>query len=110
MVPSDDSTVQTGLEPSACLLLLTPCSPDQIWCMGSSIGDNQTHHHINRTVDGSSMVAVLSGLTPSVLYQVEVAAVTSAGVGMRSQPVSILLSESRVSHMQNISNLFHLLF
>lgn len=37
---------------------------------------------------------VLTGLNPGMLYQVEVAAVTVAGLGTRSQPVSILISES----------------
>lgn len=61
--------------------------------MGSSI-DNQTRYYINKTVDGNTLSAVLKGLMPGVLYQVEVAAVTSAGVGTRSQPVSVLISES----------------
>lgn len=34
-------------------------------------------------------MAVLKGLVPGVLYQVEVAAVSSAGVGTHSQPVPI---------------------
>ncbi|KAJ8368298.1 hypothetical protein SKAU_G00083260 [Synaphobranchus kaupii] len=52
----------------------------RIWCLG-----NDTHV-INQTADGMASSASLSGLQPSVLYQVEVAAVTSAGVGARSQP------------------------
>lgn len=63
----------------------------QIWCVGSG-ADNQTRYHINKTVDGNTLSTVLKGLMP-VLYQVEVAAVTRAGVGTRSQPVSILISE-----------------
>lgn len=61
--------------------------------MGSS-GDNQTRYHINKTVDGNTLSTVLKGLMPGVLYQVEVAGVTSAGVGARSQPVSVFISES----------------
>uniref|UniRef100_A0A7N6A2Q1 Roundabout, axon guidance receptor, homolog 3 (Drosophila) n=1 Tax=Anabas testudineus TaxID=64144 RepID=A0A7N6A2Q1_ANATE len=57
----------------------------RVWCVGSS-GDNHTRYHINKTVDGNTLSTVLKGLMPSVLYQVEVAAVTSAGVGARSQP------------------------
>lgn len=45
-------------------------------------------------MDGNTLTTVLKGLMPSVLYQVEVAAVTSAGVGARSKPVSVLISES----------------
>lgn len=63
--------------------------------MGSS-GDNHTRYHINKTVDGNTLTTVLKGLMPSVLYQVEVAAVTSAGVGARSQPVSVLMSKSLI--------------
>lgn len=64
--------------------------------MGSS-GDNQTPYYINKTVDGNTLSTVLKGLMPGVLYQVEVAAVTSAGIGTRSQPVSVLISESTVT-------------
>uniref|UniRef100_A0A8C6SKN5 Roundabout, axon guidance receptor, homolog 3 (Drosophila) n=1 Tax=Neogobius melanostomus TaxID=47308 RepID=A0A8C6SKN5_9GOBI len=61
----------------------------RVWCVGSGT-DNHTRHHVNRTVDGNTLSAMLKGLVPGVLYQVEVAAVTSAGVGTRSQPVSVL--------------------
>lgn len=60
-------------------------------------GDNQTRYYINKTVDGNALSTVLKGLVPGVLYQVEVAAVTSAGIGIRSQPVSILISESAMT-------------
>ncbi|XP_038153751.1 roundabout homolog 3 isoform X2 [Cyprinodon tularosa] len=62
----------------------------RVWCVGSG-ADNQTRYYINRTVDGSTLSTVLKGLLPAVLYQVEVAAVTGAGVGARSPPVSVLL-------------------
>ncbi|XP_029030037.1 roundabout homolog 3 isoform X2 [Betta splendens] len=62
----------------------------RVWCVGVS-GDNQTRYHINRTVDGSTLATALRGLMPGVTYQVEVAAVTGAGVGARSQPVSVLI-------------------
>ncbi len=62
----------------------------QVWCLGN---DSQTRYHINQTVDGSVLTTLLKGLLPGVLYQVEVAAVTSAGVGAHSQPVSVLISE-----------------
>ncbi|KAM9728215.1 LOW QUALITY PROTEIN: roundabout homolog 3 [Menidia menidia] len=63
----------------------------RVWCVGGVAGDNQTRHSINRTVDGRSLSAVLSGLAPGVIYQLQVAAVTSAGVGTHSQPVSVLI-------------------
>uniref|UniRef100_A0A8C7C732 Roundabout, axon guidance receptor, homolog 3 (Drosophila) n=1 Tax=Oncorhynchus kisutch TaxID=8019 RepID=A0A8C7C732_ONCKI len=59
-----------------------------VWCVGN---DTQTRYHINTTVDGTFLSTVLKGLLPGILYQVEVAAVTSAGVGTHSQPVSILI-------------------
>lgn len=77
--------------------------------MGSG-GDNQTRYYINRTVDGDTLSTALRGLVPGVLYQLEVAAVTSAGVGARSQPLSVLISESTtptaagitVSYLNNV--------
>lgn len=65
--------------------------------MGSSGSDNQTRYYINKTVDGNTMSTVLKGLMSGVLYQVEVAAVTGAGVGTRSQPMSVLFSESMIT-------------
>lgn len=68
----------------------------QVWCMSSG-GDNQTRYHFNKTVDGAALSTLLKGLTPGVLYRVEVAAVTSAGTGAHSQPVPVLISESTQS-------------
>lgn len=65
----------------------------QVWCMSTG-GDNQTRYYSNKTVDGNTLSTLLKGLMPGVLYQVEVAAVTSAGIGTRSQPVPVLISES----------------
>uniref|UniRef100_A0A9J8C6E3 Roundabout, axon guidance receptor, homolog 3 (Drosophila) n=1 Tax=Cyprinus carpio carpio TaxID=630221 RepID=A0A9J8C6E3_CYPCA len=59
-----------------------------VWCLGN---DSQTRYHINQTVDGNVLTTLLKGLLPGVLYQVEVAAVTSAGVGTHSQPVSVII-------------------
>lgn len=56
------------------------------------------HTHVNKTVDGSLHSALLGGLLPEVLYQVEVAAVTSGGVGPHSQPVVVFYSESSLKH------------
>lgn len=64
---------------------------DQVWCLGSSTGQED---QINRTVDGAVLSILLTGLLPGVRYTVAVAAVTSLGVGAQSPPVSLLLSES----------------
>ncbi|XP_041924497.1 roundabout homolog 2-like isoform X1 [Alosa sapidissima] len=61
----------------------------RIWCVG-----NDTHTQVNRSVDGSLHSALLDGLLPEVLYQVEVAAVTSGGVGPRSRPVMVFYKPS----------------
>uniref|UniRef100_A0A8B9K999 Roundabout, axon guidance receptor, homolog 3 (Drosophila) n=1 Tax=Astyanax mexicanus TaxID=7994 RepID=A0A8B9K999_ASTMX len=61
----------------------------RIWCLGN---DSQTRYHINQTVDGNVLSTLVKGLLPGVLYLVEVAAVTSAGVGTHSQPVSVTIS------------------
>lgn len=63
----------------------------RVWCVGGGVADNQTRHSINRSVDGDTLSTQLKGLLPGVLYKVEVAAVTSAGVGARSPPASVLL-------------------
>lgn len=76
----------------------------QIWCVGSG-ADNQTRSHINKTVDGNTLSTVLRGLMP-MLYQVEVAAVTRAGVGTHSQPVSILISECTHTEITRRGRLF----
>lgn len=64
---------------------------DQVWCLGSGV---EQENQINRTVDGSVLSILLTGLLPDVRYSVMVAAVTSLGVGAESPPVSLLLSES----------------
>uniref|UniRef100_A0A671U5C7 Roundabout, axon guidance receptor, homolog 3 (Drosophila) n=1 Tax=Sparus aurata TaxID=8175 RepID=A0A671U5C7_SPAAU len=79
----------------------------RVWCVGSG-GDNQTRYHINKTVDGNTLSTVVKGLMPSVLYQVEVAAVTSAGVGARSQPVSVLIKCSSSVYPPLLSTLVSL--
>lgn len=63
----------------------------QLWCLGSGV---EQENQINRTVDGSVLSILLTGLQPHVLYSVTVAAVTSLGVGAESPPVSLLLGES----------------
>uniref|UniRef100_A0A452H7G0 Roundabout guidance receptor 3 n=1 Tax=Gopherus agassizii TaxID=38772 RepID=A0A452H7G0_9SAUR len=61
----------------------------RIWCLG-----NESRFHINRSVEGTVHSTVLQGLVPGVLYRTEVAAVTSAGIGVRSAPVTIQISDS----------------
>uniref|UniRef100_A0A1A8I498 Roundabout homolog 3 n=1 Tax=Nothobranchius kuhntae TaxID=321403 RepID=A0A1A8I498_NOTKU len=62
----------------------------RVWCFSSG-SDNHMHYYINRTVGSTTLSTVLTGLMPNILYQVEVAAVTIAGVGTRSPPVSVLI-------------------
>ncbi|XP_055516799.1 roundabout homolog 3 isoform X1 [Leucoraja erinacea] len=59
----------------------------RIWCLG-----NDTRFHVNKSIDGTVLSTVVRGLIAGVLYHVEVAAATSAGVGVRSQPATVLIS------------------
>ncbi|XP_071076705.1 roundabout homolog 2 isoform X3 [Desmodus rotundus] len=58
----------------------------KIWCLG-----NETRFHINKSVDAAIRSVVIGGLFPGVQYRVEVAASTSAGVGVKSEPQQILI-------------------
>uniref|UniRef100_A0A8C6TNF4 Roundabout, axon guidance receptor, homolog 2 (Drosophila) n=1 Tax=Neogobius melanostomus TaxID=47308 RepID=A0A8C6TNF4_9GOBI len=58
----------------------------QIWCLG-----NETRFHVNKTVDAAIRSVVVGGLQIGVVYRVEVAAKTSAGVGVRSEPQTIVI-------------------
>lgn len=58
----------------------------QIWCLG-----NETRFHVNKTVDAAIRSVVVGGLQAGVLYRVEVAASTSAGVGVKSEPQPIII-------------------
>lgn len=60
----------------------------QLWILG-----NESRYHINRTVDGTMHSTVIRGLVPGILYRVEVAAATSAGFGIKSQPITIQISK-----------------
>lgn len=60
----------------------------QIWCLG-----NETRFHINKTVDAAIRSVVIGGLFPGIQYRVEVAASTSAGVGVKSEPQPIIIGE-----------------
>uniref|UniRef100_A0A7N9APT9 Roundabout, axon guidance receptor, homolog 2 (Drosophila) n=1 Tax=Mastacembelus armatus TaxID=205130 RepID=A0A7N9APT9_9TELE len=52
----------------------------KIWCLG-----NETRFHVNKTVDAAIRSVVVGGLQVGVVYRVEVAASTSAGVGVKSK-------------------------
>ncbi|XP_056415351.1 roundabout homolog 2 isoform X7 [Hyla sarda] len=58
----------------------------RIWCIG-----NETRFHINKTVDAAIRSVVIGGLFPGIQYRVEVAASTSAGIGVKSDPQHILI-------------------
>uniref|UniRef100_A0A673Z3U6 Roundabout, axon guidance receptor, homolog 3 (Drosophila) n=1 Tax=Salmo trutta TaxID=8032 RepID=A0A673Z3U6_SALTR len=92
---SNSSSISVSWEPPPTEMQNGIIQEYKVWCVGN---DTQTRYHINTTVDGTFLSTVLKGLLPGILYQVEVAAVTSAGVGIHSQPVSILISESPQNH------------
>uniref|UniRef100_A0A8V5FQ13 Uncharacterized protein n=6 Tax=Neoaves TaxID=3078114 RepID=A0A8V5FQ13_MELUD len=58
----------------------------KIWCLG-----NETRFHINKTVDAAIRSVIIGGLYPGIQYRVEVAASTSAGVGVKSEPQPIII-------------------
>lgn len=66
-----------------CLSCLFSC---QIWCLA-----NETRFHVNKSVDATIRSVVVAGLQTGVQYRVEVAAGTSAGVGVKSKPQLIIL-------------------
>lgn len=61
----------------------------QIWCLG-----NETRFHVNKTVDAAIRSVVVGGLQVGVVYHVEVAASTSAGVGVKSEPQPIIIGKT----------------
>lgn len=65
----------------------------QIWCLG-----NETRFHVNKTVDAAIRSVVVGGLQVGVVYHVEVAASTSAGVGVKSEPQPIFIGKTRVQN------------
>ncbi|XP_043106747.1 roundabout homolog 3 isoform X5 [Puntigrus tetrazona] len=85
---SNSSSISVSWQPPPTEMQNGVIQEYKVWCLGN---DSQTRYHINQTVDGSVLTTLLKGLLPGVLYQVEVAAVTSAGVGTHSQPVSVLI-------------------
>ncbi|XP_068600470.1 roundabout homolog 2-like [Brachionichthys hirsutus] len=58
----------------------------KIWCLA-----NETLLHVNKSVDATIRSVVVGGLQAGVQYHVEVAAGTSAGVGVKSKPQLIIL-------------------
>ncbi|KAF7700363.1 hypothetical protein HF521_003321 [Silurus meridionalis] len=60
----------------------------KIWCLA-----NETRFHINKTVDAAIRSVVVGGLQVGLLYRVEVAASTSAGVGVKSEPQPIIIGK-----------------
>ncbi|XP_030007516.1 roundabout homolog 2 isoform X3 [Sphaeramia orbicularis] len=60
----------------------------KIWCLG-----NETRFHVNKTVDAAIRSVVVGGLQVGVVYRVEVAASTSAGVGVKSDPQTIVIGK-----------------
>ncbi|KTG42229.1 hypothetical protein cypCar_00005338 [Cyprinus carpio] len=85
---SNSSSVSVSWQPPPTEMQNGVIQEYKVWCLGN---DSQTRYHINQTVDGNVLTTLLKGLLPGVLYQVEVAAVTSAGVGTHSQPVSVII-------------------
>ncbi|XP_066564137.1 roundabout homolog 3 isoform X2 [Amia ocellicauda] len=83
---SNSTSISVSWEPPPAEMQNGIIQEYKIWCLG-----NDTLYHINKTVDGTVLSTAVRGLLPGILYQVEVAAVTSAGVGARSQPVSVLI-------------------
>lgn len=69
-------------------IFLTHPLLSQIWCLG-----NETRFHINKTVDAAIRSVVIGGLYPGIQYRVEVAASTSAGVGVKSEPQPIIIGK-----------------
>uniref|UniRef100_A0A8C7U4C9 Roundabout, axon guidance receptor, homolog 3 (Drosophila) n=1 Tax=Oncorhynchus mykiss TaxID=8022 RepID=A0A8C7U4C9_ONCMY len=97
---SNSSSISVSWEPPPAEMQNGIIQEYKVWCVGN---DTQTRYHINTTVDGTFLSTVLKGLLPGILYQVEVAAVTSAGVGTHSQPVSILIKPSEDSDEGSVS-------
>uniref|UniRef100_H3ATM3 Roundabout guidance receptor 3 n=1 Tax=Latimeria chalumnae TaxID=7897 RepID=H3ATM3_LATCH len=64
----------------------------RIWCLG-----NETRFHVNKTVDGTVHSTIVRGLLSGITYHIEVAAATSAGIGVKSQPVPILIKQGPVT-------------
>ncbi|XP_029923168.1 roundabout homolog 2 isoform X2 [Myripristis murdjan] len=86
---SNSSSISVSWEPPPHNIQSGIIQEYKVWCVSS---DLEREHQINRTVDGSVLSILLTGLLPDVHYSVVVAAVTSLGVGAQSPPVNLLLS------------------
>lgn len=71
----------------------------RIWCSG-----NETHFHVNQTVDGAIHSTIIKDLVPGMLYRIEVAAATSAGVGVKSQPVTVQIEHPMEQNLFTVNN------
>ncbi|XP_041128088.1 roundabout homolog 2-like isoform X1 [Polyodon spathula] len=58
----------------------------KIWCLA-----NETRFDVNKTVDAAIRSVVIGGLYSGIQYRVAVAASTSAGVGVKSEPHPIII-------------------
>uniref|UniRef100_A0A8C7J8J9 Roundabout guidance receptor 2 n=1 Tax=Oncorhynchus kisutch TaxID=8019 RepID=A0A8C7J8J9_ONCKI len=67
----------------------------KIWCLA-----NETRFHVNKTVDAAIRSVVVAGLQAGVQYRVEVAAGTSTGVGVKSEPQPITVN--LISHISDV--------
>lgn len=72
----------------------------QIWCLA-----NETRFHVNKSVDATIRSVVVGGLQAGVQYRVEVAASTSAGVGVKSKPQFIILGTRTPAHSRHRSQM-----
>ncbi|XP_029027019.1 roundabout homolog 2 isoform X2 [Betta splendens] len=86
---SNSSSISVSWEPPPHSIQSGIIREYKVWCLGSSV---EQEDQINRTVEGSVLSILLTGLVPDVHYSVTVAAVTSLGAGAESPPVSLLLA------------------
>ncbi|XP_078387700.1 roundabout homolog 1 isoform X2 [Cetorhinus maximus] len=61
----------------------------KVWCYG-----NETQHHRNWTVDGSTHQLEIPALNSGIEYRVQIAAINGAGVGVHTKPQSVYLDPS----------------
>uniref|UniRef100_A0A672K6H9 Roundabout, axon guidance receptor, homolog 2 (Drosophila) n=1 Tax=Sinocyclocheilus grahami TaxID=75366 RepID=A0A672K6H9_SINGR len=69
----------------------------KIWCLG-----NESRFHVNKTVDAAIRSVVVGGLQAGVQYRVEVAASTSAGVGVKSEPQTIIIGTGHLLQITDV--------
>ncbi|XP_038159303.1 roundabout homolog 2 isoform X1 [Cyprinodon tularosa] len=85
---TNSSSISVSWEPPPHSVQTSIILEYKVWCL-----PRDAVSQINRTVDGSVLSILLTGLLPDVQYTVVVAAVTSLGVGALSPPVSLFLSQ-----------------